>query len=363
MEKMQTITMRKPDDFHIHFRDDDMLKAVAPLSARQFGRGLIMPNLNPPITDCFLAIEYRTRIFQAIFGVGTPFQPLMSCYLMDSTDAADLWSGFEKRFFYAAKLYPVNATTGSALGVSSIEKIHPILACMEEIGMPLCVHGETVRRNGKLVDPYERERIFIETELIPLRIKYPALKIILEHVSSKEGVAYIEAEGSDKLAATVTAHHLWSSRTDVFEGGICTDLHCLPVIKSDEDRQALREAATSGNSHFFLGTDSAPHLNSRKRLHRAPGGIFTAHAAIGLYAHVFEEEGHLENLERFASVNGATFYGLPLNEGTITLRREPRTIDDEIYVGHEGDFIRPFLYEEKSEDRQVINWRLETEEI
>lgn len=353
----QQIRIRKPDDWHVHLRDGNVLAAVAPFTARWFGRALIMPNLIPPITTAKAAIEYRDRIIKAV-PHDSAFMPLMTCYLTDNVSPRELQYGFEERAFVAAKLYPVGATTNSQSGVTSTKKIHRALAVMQKIGMPLCIHGETVVRNGTRVDPYDREKVFLEEELVPLRRDFPDLRIVLEHVTTKEGVAYVEAEGGDRLAATVTAHHLWASRTDVFEGGMSPDLHCLPVIKRDEDRQALRRAVTSGNAHFFLGTDSAPHLENKKRAHRAPGGIFTAHAAIELYAQIFSDEGKIKHLEAFASLNGSRFYGLPPNETVISLQRTEWTVDDRIEVPNTGSSLWPFLFEENAEDRQPLQWRL-----
>lgn len=362
MATAERITIRKPDDWHVHLRDGDILKTVAPLTARQFNRALVMPNLTPPITAAAIAKDYRQRI---IATANYPdFTPFMACYLTDHVNVYDLELGFQERIFLAAKLYPANATTNSDFGVTSLKKIYHAFYNMEKIGMPLCVHGETVAWNGKRVDPYDRETVFINEELRPLRREFPDLKIVLEHVTTREGVKYVlEDKRFGKLGATITAHHLWISREDVFEGGICADLHCLPVAKTEGDRIALRKAATSGNSHFFLGTDSAPHPLRAKRRHRAPGGIFTAHAAIELYAQVFDEENALDKLERFASVNGALFYGCGVirNEPKMTLERNPWTVDETVKIKNTDDVINPFLYEENPALRRPINWRIVNE--
>jgi dihydroorotase len=350
------IRLRKPDDWHVHFRDGYLLAAVAPLTARQFGRALAMPNLVPPVTTVEMGRSYRERIRAAARDLA--FEPHLAVYLTDATDPEELRRGFEEKVFLAAKLYPVGATTNSAAGVTGIGKVRKALEVMEDIGMPLCIHGETVMYEGRRVDPYDREKVFIETELHPLRKEFRELKIVLEHVTTREGAAYVAAHGGKYLAATVTAHHLWASRTDVFEGGMCTDYHCLPVIKRDEDRAALRKAIASGSPHFFLGTDSAPHLLGKKRQHRAPGGVFTAKDAIEIYAQVFEDEGVLDYLEAFASLRGPAFYGLEPNEGTVTLRRTERTVDELVEVPGADDTLWPFLYEERPEDRQTLRWQL-----
>lgn len=357
---MQTaLRIRKPDNWHVHLRDGDILIAVARFTARQFARVLVMPNLVPQITSTEMAEGYRQRIMQAL-PKGSSFQPLMTLYLTDNVDVEDLKHGFKKKVFTSAKLYPVGATTNSDAGVTSIAKIYKALEAMQEIGMPLCIHCETVIWEGKRIDPYDREKVFIWKELAPLRARFPGLKIVFEHVTTREGVEYVEDANSNYLAATITAHHLWASRWDVFEGGMSADYHCLPVIKREEDRQAVRLAATSGSSRFFAGTDSAPHLVSKKYQHRSPGGIFTEHAATELYAQVFDEENAIENLEAFGSVNGANFYGLPINDEFITLQREDWTVDELVKVGN-GEFIRPFLYEEDAKKRQALHWRLRQE--
>lgn len=360
MKEGTTIQIRKPDDWHLHLRYGDILAAVAPLSARQFGRALVMPNLLPPVATVKKAEQYRQHIMEAV-NRDSGFEPLMTCYLTDDINPEELRSGFRNGVFKAAKLYPVGATTNSQLGVTAIRKINRVLKMMGGSGIPLCIHGETVVWKGKKVDPYDREKVFIEKELIPLRSRFPNLKIVFEHVTTREGVAYVKENGSERLAATVTAHHLWASRIDVFEGGISAHYHCLPVIKREEDRQALRKAVTSGNPHFFLGTDSAPHLISSKRRYRAPGGIFTAHAALELYTQVFEEENALEKLEAFASLNGARFYGVPINATYLSLRKEKWTVDQPVLLPYSNEFIYPFLYEEKKVNRQPIHWRLQTD--
>lgn len=352
MEKMM---IRRPDDLHVHLRDGDMLKAVLPLTARQFSRAIVMPNLVPPVTSTEMAEAYRQRTMKSL-PKESKFQPLMTLYLTDNVDINDLRHGFEKKVFVAGKLYPVGATTNSDAGVTSIANIYKALEVMQEIGMPLCVYGETVVWNRKKVDPYDRENVFLVEELDPLLGKFRGLKVVLEHVTTEEGVRLVEEKDDEHFAATVTAHHLWASRTDVFEGGMSADMCCLPTIKREEDRRALRRAATSGNPRFFLGTDSAPHLASKKYAHRSPGGIFTAHAAIEMYTQIFEDEGALENLEAFASLNGAQFYGLPVNDEFITLQRKDWKVDKVLKVG--DDYVYPFLYEEDPAKRQVLRWQI-----
>ena len=311
---MQTLTIRRPDDWHLHLRDGDMLRAVAPFTARQFARAIIMPNLSPPVTGVEAAAEYRDRIIEA---AGPGFTPLMTCYLTDQADAEEISRGFAEQVWVAAKLYPANATTNSASGVTDVRNLYSALERMQAIGMPLLVHGEVTDPD---VDIFDREAVFIERILDPLTRDFPELKIVLEHITTQQAAEFVEASGKT-IAATVTPHHLMINRNALFDGGLRPHAYCLPVAKREQHRQAVRSAATSGSAKFFLGTDSAPHPRGAKESACGCAGIFNAPFAMEAYAAVFEEEGALDRLEAFASENGARFYGLPLNEGSVTLRR------------------------------------------
>ena len=324
----QRITIRKPDDWHLHIRDGAMLKAVLPFSARHFARAIVMPNLVPPVAATADAIAYRARIMAALPD-GAAFTPLMTCYLTDATDADDLERGFRDGVFTGAKLYPAHATTNSASGVTDIAKVYPVLARMEAIGMPLLMHGEEASHG---VDVFDRERIFIERTLLALLKAFPALRMILEHLSTREAVAVVR-EFAPRLAGTITPHHLVETRTDMLGAGLRPDLYCMPVVKTAEDRAALRAAATAGEACFFLGTDSAPHEVRRKYAHVCSAGVFNAPTALATYAQAFEEEGALDRLEAFTSLNGPKHYGLPPNEGTITLERTSWAAPEHIDVG------------------------------
>jgi dihydroorotase len=319
----QTLTIRKPDDWHVHLRDGEMLRKVAPYTARQFARAIVMPNLVPPITTVEAASAYRNRIVEA---AGPGFTPLMTCYLTDDTSPDELARGFEEQVWIAAKLYPAGATTNSASGVTDIRKIYPALARMEQVGMVLCVHGEVT---DPAVDVFDREAVFIERVLANLVREFPALKIVLEHITTAEAVDFLLSTGPH-VAATVTPQHLVINRNALFAGGLRPHAFCLPVAKREKHRLAIRKAATSGSSKIFLGTDSAPHSSHAKESACGCAGIFNAPFALESYATVFEEEGALENLEAFASVNGPTFYGLPLNEGMVTLERAETQVPEEI---------------------------------
>jgi dihydroorotase len=330
-----TLTLRRPDDWHVHFRDGAMLRAVLPFTARQFARAIVMPNLVPPISDIAAARAYRERVLAAL-PAGGDFTPLMTCYLTDTSDADEVARGHEEGVFTAVKLYPAHATTHSAHGVTSIDRVMPVLERMATLGMPLLIHGEVTDPE---IDLFDREAVFIETVLAPLRRRLPELRIVLEHITTEEAVAYVGA-GGPNLAATITAHHLIINRNDIFRGGIRPHLYCLPIAKREKHRNALRRAATGGNPAFFLGTDSAPHAIPTKETACGCAGIFTAPAALELYAEVFEEEGALDRLEAFASLNGPAFYRLPINEGRVTLCREAWTVPE--CVG-EGDLsVAPF---------------------
>jgi dihydroorotase len=296
-----------------------MLEAVAPWTARQFARAIVMPNLVPPITTVSAAAAYRERIVAA---AGGGFTPLMTCYLTDEADAAELVRGFESGVFTAAKLYPAHATTNSAHGVTDIRNLDSALEAMQRIGMPLLVHGEVTDPD---VDVFDREKVFIDRVFGPLLGRFPALKAVFEHITTAEAAAFVEAGGAN-LAATVTPQHLVINRNALFAGGLRPHFYCLPVAKREEHRRAVRKAAISGSPKFFVGTDSAPHAVEAKESACGCAGIFNAPFALESYATVFEEEGALDRLEAFASVNGARFYGLPLNEGTVTLERSPADV-------------------------------------
>ena len=319
----QTLTIRRPDDWHVHLRDGEMLRSVAPYTARQFARAIVMPNLVPPITTVEAAAEYRDRI---LASAGPNFAPLMTCYLTDQSDPGEIARGFDDDMWIAAKLYPAGATTNSASGVTDIRNIYPVLERMQEIGMVLCVHGEVT---DPKVDIFDREAVFIERVLQPVTSDFPELKIVFEHITTAEAVAFVEQNGSN-IAATVTPQHLVLNRNAIFAGGIRPHAYCLPVAKRERHRLAVRKAATSGSPKFFLGTDSAPHSREAKESACGCAGIFNAPFALESYATVFEEEGALDRLEAFASESGAQFYGLPVNEGTITLERADSQVPAEI---------------------------------
>ncbi len=319
------LTMRRPDDWHVHLRDGDMLRAVAPWTARQFSRAIVMPNLAPPVTSVAAAEAYRARIL-AVMPTGAEFTPLMTCYLTDDADAADLVRGRADGVFTAAKLYPAGATTNSAHGVTDIRNIHPVLDAMQRAGIPLLVHGEVTDPS---VDIFDREAVFIDRVLTPLVRDFPALRIVFEHITTAEAADFVR-DAAANLAATITPQHLHLNRNAIFAGGIRPHAYCLPVLKREHHRLALRAAATSGLPKFFVGTDSAPHAVDAKESGCGCAGIFNAPYALESYAAVFEAEGALERLEAFASENGALFYGLPLNEGTVTLERTDTLVPDRI---------------------------------
>ncbi|MGF1549859.1 MAG: dihydroorotase [Sphingomonadaceae bacterium] len=335
-----TLTIRRPDDWHVHLRDGDMLKAVAGYTARQFARAIVMPNLDPPVTTATAAEAYRGRIIAAL-PEGCDFTPLMTAYLTDEADPDELARGHEEEIFTAAKLYPAGATTNSASGVTDIAGIRSALARMEKVGMPLLVHGEVTDPE---VDIFDREAAFIDRVLAPLMRDFPGLRIVFEHITTAEAVAFVEASGG-KLAATITPHHLLINRNAILAGGLRPHAYCLPVAKRERHRLAVRKAAVSGSAKFFLGTDSAPHPRSAKESACGCAGIFNAPVALECYAGVFEEEGALDRLEAFASEHGARFYGLPLNEGKLTLRRRASEVPGRIN-GEAGPVI-PFCAGER----------------
>jgi dihydroorotase len=321
----ESLTIRRPDDWHVHLRDGDMLRAVAPHTARQFARAIVMPNLTPPVTRAADAAAYRQRIVEAL-PEGADFTPLMTCYLTDTTDPDDLAAGFAQGIFTAAKLYPAGATTNSDSGVTDIARIRRVLERMQEIGMVLCVHGEVTDPD---VDVFDREAVFIDRILAPLLRDLPALKLVFEHVTTQEAVAFVESAGPN-VAATITPQHLHINRNAMLVGGIRPHAYCLPVAKREEHRLALRRAATSGSPRFFLGTDSAPHFRGAKESACGCAGIFNAPYALESYLAVFEEEGALDRFEGFAAEHGPCFYALPLNEGTVTLERIAAQVPREI---------------------------------
>lgn len=313
---MDTLTIRRPDDWHLHLRDGDMLKVVLPYSAAHFARAIIMPNLVPPVVTSLDAEAYRDRIMAAL-PKGSRFEPLMTLYLTERTLADDVETAFRAGLATAVKLYPAGATTNSDSGVRSIEAVHPVLERLAEIGMPLCVHGEVTDKD---IDIFDREAVFIDRVLDPLRRRIPGLRVVMEHVTTRDGVDYVRS-AEEGLAATITTHHLIINRNAILAGGIRPHYYCLPVAKRETHRLALREAATSGDHRFFLGTDSAPHVDPAKECACGCAGIFTAINTMSCLAHVFEEDGALDRLEDFASVFGPNFYGLPVNEDRITLVR------------------------------------------
>ncbi|MEX1198310.1 MAG: dihydroorotase [Pseudohongiellaceae bacterium] len=325
----QQITLTTPDDWHLHLRDGEAMADVVSHSAAVFDRAIIMPNLKPPVVSTAQAAAYRQRILDAVPGDST-FEPLMTLYLTDRTTPSDIYEAAASGFVKAVKLYPAGATTNSDSGVTSMEAIRPALLALAETAMPLLVHGEVTRPE---IDIFDREAVFIEEVLKPLRQQYPSLKIVLEHITTQEAVEFVTAAGPG-IAATITAHHLLHDRNDMLVGGIRPHLYCLPILKRNRHRQALLEAATGGDPKFFLGTDSAPHARGDKESDCGCAGCYTAHAALPLYAQVFEQAGALERLEAFASHHGPDFYGLPRNRGRITLQRTAWTVPDHYPFGN-----------------------------
>lgn len=311
------LTITRPDDWHLHLRDGAMLASVAPQTARHFARALVMPNLVPPVVTGAQASAYRDRILAAL-PAGHDFTPLMTLYLTQATDPADVTRAHRDGIITAVKLYPAGATTNSASGVRDMDRIRPVLEAMAEQGIPLCVHGEVTDPS---VDIFDREAVFIETILDPLRRTVPGLRVVLEHVTTSDGIDYVRA--NDNIAATITIHHLVINRNHILAGGIRPHYYCLPVAKRETHRQTLLQAATSGDPRFFLGTDSAPHPDHAKLAPCGCAGCFTASNSMAILAHVFDAAGALERLEGFASLHGATFYGVEKNSGTLTLIREP----------------------------------------
>ncbi len=336
MSTPDTLTLTRPDDWHVHLRDGAMLQAVAPATAAQFARAIVMPNLVTPITTVQAAEAYRSRILDAV-GESADFTPLMTCYLTDQADPAEIRRGYEQGVFTAVKLYPAGATTNSAFGVTDINRMSDVFESMQDTGMPLLVHGEVTDPS---IDIFDREAVFIDRVLEPLLRDFPALKVVFEHITTAQAVAFVRAQGP-RVAATITVHHLMIARNAMFEGGIRPHMYCLPVAKREQHRLALREAATSGEASFFLGTDSAPHVVEAKESACGCAGIYSAPVAMELYAQVFDEERSLDKLEAFAALNGPGFYGLPVNAGTLTLRRREWTVPDSVSVPGETAVI-PF---------------------
>jgi dihydroorotase len=323
-----SITITRPDDWHLHLRDGAAMASVLPHTAKQFARAIVMPNLKPPITTTAQALAYRDRILSAL-PPDMQFQPLMVLYLTDNTPADEIRRAKDSGFVHAVKLYPAGATTNSDAGVTDLAKCYKVLEAMQALGMPLLVHGEVT---DPAVDIFDREAVFIDRVMEPLRRDMPQLKIVFEHITTKEAAQYV-TEATGATAATITAHHLLYNRNEIFKGGIRPHYYCLPVLKREAHRQALVRAATSGNGKFFLGTDSAPHPKGLKEHACGCAGCYTALHAMELYAQAFDQAGALDKLEAFASFNGAAFYGLPCNTDSVTLRRETWTVPVELPFG------------------------------
>jgi len=315
---MDRLTLTRPDDWHLHVRDGDVLRSILPFTARRFSRAIIMPNLAPPVTSTEQALAYRQRILDAL-PAGTAFEPLMTLYLTDDTPPEEIARARASGAVFGVKLYPAGATTNSQSGVTDIRRCHQTLAAMERQGMPLLVHGEVTHDE---VDIFDREAVFIDEVLAPLVQRFPGLKVVFEHITTADAVAFVR-EAPETVGATITAHHLLLNRNHLLVGGVRPHNYCLPVLKRERHRQALLEAATSGHARFFLGTDSAPHSRASKESACGCAGCFTAAAAIELYAEAFDRAGRLESLETFASHAGPDFYGLPRNQETLTLERRP----------------------------------------
>lgn len=346
---MDQITITRPDDWHLHLRDDAAMTAVAPLSAQQFHRAIIMPNLRPPVTTTELALAYRQRILDAL-PADSDFQPLMTLYLTDNTRADEVRAAKDSGHVHAVKLYPAGATTHSDAGVTDLSKVDDTLSAMAEIGLPLLIHGEMTHAD---IDVFDREKVFIDDQLAPLLARHPQLKVVFEHITTADAAAFVRDSG-DNIAATITPQHLLYSRNAMLVGGMHPHFYCLPVLKRETHREALIAAATSGNPKFFLGTDSAPHSRDAKESACGCAGIFSAHAAIELYATAFEQAGALDKLAGFASHFGADFYRLPRNDTQITLLKQDWQVPDTLpFADADGAApLVPFLAGE------TIGWKL-----
>lgn len=341
---MDEITLRRPDDWHVHLRDGAVLREVVPYTARMFGRAIVMPNLVPPVTTAAMASAYRERIRAAV-PAGVDFTPLMTCYLSDDTDPADLVRGHREGIFTAAKLYPAHATTNSHFGVTSVEKIYPALEAMAEAGIPLLVHGELTRHD---VDIFDREKGFVDETLVPLLERFRTLRVVLEHITTSEGADVVRAY-AQRMGATITPQHLLYNRNALFQGGLRPHMYCLPVLKRETHQLALRKAATGGEKMFFLGTDSAPHLRHLKEAACGCAGVFSAPVAIQAYLRVFDEEKALGHFEAFASLNGPAFYGLAANEARVTYRKRAPFSPAPVRIGAEGEIVSLF-------DGENVEW-------
>ncbi len=339
------LTLLRPDDWHIHLRDGALLPRTVADAARTFARAIIMPNLVPPVRNAAEADQYRQRILDAR-PAESSFQPLMVLYLTDQTSAADIHNAIKSGFVHAAKLYPAGATTNSDSGVTSLEAIYPAIEAMSDVGMPLLVHGEVTHTD---VDIFDREKRFIDDQLVGLVNRFPNLKVVFEHITTADAAQFVR-EASDKIAATITAHHLLYNRNHMLAGGIRPHFYCLPILKRNTHQEALLDAATSGSAKFFLGTDSAPHAQNAKEISCGCAGCYTAYAAIELYAEAFEQRNALDKLEGFASHFGADFYQLPRNQDTITLVREPWTAPPSLTFGEQQ--LIPLRAGE------TLNWRI-----
>lgn len=325
---MDSLTLTRPDDWHLHLRDGEALRAVLPDTARQFARAIVMPNLRPPVRSVAEAEAYRQRILAAL-PVELSFEPLMTLYLTDNTRAEEIHRARDSGFVHAVKYYPAGATTNSDSGVTDLQRCEAVFEALQETGMPLLMHGEVTDPG---VDIFDREAVFIERHLLRVSEQFPRLKIVLEHITTAQGAQFV-AQSREGIGATITAHHLLLNRNAIFSGGLRPHAYCLPVLKRETHRQALVAAATSGNPKFFLGTDSAPHARHTKEADCGCAGLYTAHSAIELYAEAFEQAGALDRLEAFASFHGADFYGLPRNSTTLTLQREAWTVPNELPFG------------------------------
>ncbi|TDI59876.1 MAG: dihydroorotase [Alphaproteobacteria bacterium] len=344
---MTELTITRPDDWHVHLRDGAALTQTCADMARYFGRVIVMPNLTPPATTVAEAGAYRDRINAAMAGLPRTFDPLMVLYLTDQTSGDEIRRAADSDFVHAVKLYPAGATTNSDAGVANLEGLYPTLAAMEKADLPLLIHGEVTEAN---IDIFDREKVFIDQHLVPISQEFPNLRIVLEHITTSDAVAFV-VESASTIAATITAHHLMFNRNDMLVGGIRPHLYCLPILKRGSHQTALLEAATSGNSKFFLGTDSAPHATHTKETDCGCAGVYTGHAAIEFYAEVFESQDKLDRLEAFASHYGPDFYGLPRNTDTITLSHKAWEVPNHLPLG--DDQLTPLRA------GATVQWRVE----